>query len=243
MREAVRHILINHSEELAEKWAERIRKIVPDWETVRVRYFVQELTTALYIFLLDEKLQASLQSMEKIIRDYFQSSREGAQTIINSLLINRYILLSEMTKREDSAINSLETFGYLNDLFNPLVVAIFNKYLPPVDINKLPDELALSCVSNLQSLHFAGVGFFILDRGWNIIYWSRGMERIYEVHARDVIGQNLFDQYPTWRQQHNLGEAIELAFERGQEKEFFSVKQRIDKKKLALDIKVVPLKA
>ena len=242
MQETLRHILVHQSEKIADNWAERIQKIVPQWEKNRVRDFTKELTTALYIFLLDQKLQASLRSIEKIILDYFQSSHDGAQTIINVLLINRYILLSEMTKQKDCAINSLETFGYLNDLFNPLVVAIFNKYLPATKLNKIPDEFVFSCVTNLQSLQFAGVGFFILDRKRNIIYWSRGMEHIYKVLARDLIGQNLFDYFPIWRQQHNLAEALELSLEQGEEKEFYSVKQRIQKQKLVLDIKIIPLK-
>jgi PAS domain S-box-containing protein len=241
LQDILRQLLVSQSNDIAVSWAERVRKIVPTWDAVRVRYFVQELLTALYIFLLDQKLQASLRVIDKIIREYFQSSHEGAQIITKALLINRYILLSEMTKREDCAINSLETFGFLNDLFNPLVVAIFNKYLPSTKLNQLPEVFEPSCVTNLQSLQFAGVGFFILDHDFNIIYWSHGMERIYDVSARDVIGQNLFLLYPNWRHQHNLAEAIELSLSRGQEKEFYSVTQRIEKIKLALDIKVVPL--
>ena len=242
MQESLRNILVQHSDHIIESWAERVQKIVPTWDKVRVNYFVQELTTALYIYLLDQKMQAALRSIDTIMRDYFQSSHEGAQVIIQALLINRYILLSEMTKRQDSAINSLETFGFLNDLFNPLVVTIFNRYLPTTKIDQLPEEFAPSCVTNLQALQFAGVGFFILDRDVNIIYWSRGMERIYEVHARDVIGRNLFSHYPNWRQQHNLAEAIEMALQRGQEKELYSIRQRIEKYKLVLDIKIVPLR-
>ncbi|MBN1560045.1 PAS domain-containing protein [candidate division KSB1 bacterium] len=240
MQETLRHILVNHSDEIAARWAERVGKIVPAWDAGRVRHLVQELMTALYIFLLDGKLQASLQSFEKIIRDSFPT-RDGARTVINSLLVNRYILLSEMTKQQDSAVNSLETFGYLNDLFNPLVVAIFNKYLPSANVQEL-DDLDFSRVANLQALHFAGVGFFILDREFTIIHWSRGMERIYQVHARDVIGHNLFDQYPDWPHQFDLRQALEMAFEHGQEKEFDSIKQQVEKRKLVVDIKVSPLK-
>ncbi|MBN1481182.1 PAS domain-containing sensor histidine kinase [candidate division KSB1 bacterium] len=242
MQKLLREILVTHSDAIVTHWAERVQKIAPTWDKLQVRRFVQDLTTALTIFLLDNKLQASLRAIETIIRSYFQSSSEGAQTIINALLVNRYILLSEMTQQQDSAINSLETFGMLNDMFNPLVVAIFNKYLPSRQINQLPQEFAPSCISNLQSLQFAGVGFFILDRDINIIYWNGGMERIYEVRARDVIGQNLFQRYPNWRRQHNMAEAIEMAMRHGHEKEFYSIKQRVDKQKLILNIKLVPLR-
>lgn len=242
MKDALRQVLVHQSDDITNDWAKRVQKIVPAWDAVRVRYFVQELTTALYIYLLDQKLQAALRAIEKIMRDYFQSSQEAAQIITKSLLISRYILLAEMTKCKDCAVNSLETFGLLNDLYNPLVVTIFNKYLPTAKSNQLPEVFAPSCVTNLQSLQFAGVGFFILDRDFNIIYWSQGMERIYDVPARHTIGQNLFLLYPNWQHQHYLAEAIQLALENGQEKEFYSVTQRIEKIKLVLDIKVVPLR-
>ncbi|MBN1466031.1 PAS domain-containing protein [candidate division KSB1 bacterium] len=241
MQETLGHILVNRSDEIAAAWTDRVGKIIPAWDDDRVHHLVQEMLTALYIFLLDGKLQASLQSMDKIIRDHFQSAREGASVIIDSLLVNRYILLSEMTRQQDSAPNSLEMFGYLNDLFNPLVVEIFNKYLPSADINRLVHEWDFSCAANLQSLFFAGVGFFILDCEFTIIHWSRGMERIYQTQARDVIGHNLFDRHPYWHYP-DLEEALEMAIERGQEKEFYAVKQRIDKRNLTLDIKVMPLR-
>ena len=240
MNDHLRNILITHSDSIATEWRERIDKIVPSWEKIRLQSFVQDMITALYIFLLDNKLQASLRAIDKIINDYFQNSAEAAKKVINAFLICRYILLAEMTRGKNKTLNSLESFGFLNDLFNPLVVAIFNTYLPAKQVDQLPEAFAPSCVSNLEALQFAGVGFFILDVDANIIYWGRGCEHIFEVGAQDLIGRHFFDSFPQWKHQHQLFEAVKNAISYGREKEFTTVKQRIKKRKKILTVKIVP---
>ncbi len=242
MQYNLRDILVKQSDEIADAWQERISRLVPTWDTLRLNYFVREMMTALYIFVLDQKLQVALQTVDKIIAEFFQSKEEGARIVFNAFLLTRYILLSKMTEQKDSAINSLETFSFLNDLFKPLVVAIFNRYHPARELEPIPEAFLSSCISNLKALEFSGVGFFILDQNVSVLYWSRGMERIYDVPAKQVIGQNLFELFPIWENHHQLDNAIKSVLQYGDEREISTVKIRISKQKAVLDIKMVPLR-
>jgi len=237
----LREILVKQSDDIAAAWQERIARLVPTWDELRLNYFVRELMTALYIFVLDQKLQVALRNVDKIIKEFFQSTSEGAQIVINAFLLNRYILLAKMTEQKDSALNSLETFGFLNDLFNPMVVAIFNRYHPSYELKNIPKAFLSSCVANLKALEFSGVGFFILDLNTNVLYWSRGMERIYDVSAKTVVGRPLFDLFPVWGHHQTLEPAITNALKQGKETELQTVKLRVNKHKVVLNIKVVPL--
>ncbi len=241
MLDYLRNILVNQSDDLAVHWRERVAKYVPDWDESRLHAFVQELMAVLNTFILDQEKQAALQSLDAVFEMYFQSDPDSAETIINSLLIVRYVLLAEMNKREDCAVSTLEIFGFLNDLFNPLIIDAANNYRHAKILNRLPDEFASSCIINLQSLQFAGVGFFIVDAGENIIYWSQGAERIYGMPAHKAIGLHVFEALPEWRSQARLETALNESLQAGVEQELHSVKQRGDNKKLILDIKFVPL--
>ncbi len=241
MLDHLRNILVNQSDDLEMEWRERIATYLPDWDDQRLHFFVRELLAALSIFLLDQKKQAALKDLDAIFEKYFQSHADSAETMINSLLIFRYVLLAEMSKRKDCAVSSLEIFGFLNDLFNPLIIDLAGLFRRTAVVNRLPDEFAPSCVTNLQSLQFAGVGFFIIDASENIIYWSEGVERIYSLPAHKVIGLHVLEALPEWRSQARLESAIDEALLGGQEQELHSIKLRGDNKKLILDIKFIPL--
>jgi PAS domain S-box-containing protein len=239
LKEQLRTILNERSEEIATEWQSRIVRLTPAWEESRRKSFVQEMMTALCIYLLDQKLQAALRHIDHIIHDFFQTEQEGSTIIINSFLLNRYILLAKMTESGDSAVNSLEVFGFLNDLFKTLVVAVFEQHHAPVKLDKLPEQFANACVANLNALEFAGVGFIILDFNTNIIYWSRGIERISQTSAKESIGHNFFEKFPEW--QRSMQATIQKALEAGETKEVYALKTRFNQKKYVLDVKVEPL--
>lgn len=240
MKEQLRTILNERSEEIALEWQERILRLTPAWDESRRKSFIQEMMTALCIYVLDQKLQAALRHVDHILHDFFQTEQEGSTTIISSFLLNRYILLSKMTENGDSALNSLTVFGFLNDLFNTLVVAVFEQHHSSAKPDMLPEQFVTACIANLNALEFAGVGFIILDHNANVIYWSRGIERISQTPAKESIGHNFFEKYPEWRLTP-LQAAIHQALEAGEVKEVYALKIRINQKKFVLDVKVEPL--
>lgn len=67
------------------------------------------------------------------------------------------------------------------------------------------------------------------------------MERIYDVSAKTVVGQPLFDLFPVWGHHQTLEPAITNALKQGKETELQTVKLRVNKHKVVLNIKVVPL--
>jgi len=241
LKEKLRNILLERSDDISRDWQERIAKLVPEWSEETLKSFMQEMMTALYIYLLDQKLQAAMRHIHQILNDYFPAASEGATILINSFLLNRYILLAKMTEQGESALNSLEVFGFLNDLYNPLVVAVFEQYHVTNQPLMLPEQFSSSCITNLNALEFAGVGFFVLDRDATIIYWSRGVEKIHNLKANKVVGRNLFEHNPEWRHQTLLESAILSALQNGEGKELTDIKMRINKEKFIFNILIAAL--
>ena len=241
MLESFHKILADHSDELERAWQMRVARIIDSWDEQKLESFVHDLMPALKAFLLENKKQVGLQRIDSVLDKYFESKREGSDAVIKSLLIFRYVLLGEMSRIKDCALGSLEIFGFLNDLFNPFIVDIADMFGINKIINQLPDNFAPSCITNLQSLKFAGVGFFILDKDQSVIYWSQGVEDIFGLSAFDLIGRNVFDVLPGWRSIKDLQIAIEMVLKANEEKELYSIHQRVGKKMFILDIKIVAM--
>jgi len=241
LQDLLEHILENKSDELERAWQERVGKLAGEWDEQTQQSFVRELLPAVKLFIIDKDLPASRGHIDAVLKQFSYQEGKDADLVIKALLILRYVLLGEMIKREDCAVSSMEVFGYLNDLFNPLIIDLAATYRPAKLINRLPENFAPSCVANLQSLKFAGVGFFVVDASLNLIYWSRGVEEIYGLTAESVIGCNIFNALPQLDDCAELKSALTSALQEKREKELFSCTQQVDGKKLILDIKCVPM--
>lgn len=241
MLDALRHILIDQREDLLPAWQKRVAKLANGVNEAQRADFVQELLAAVHLFLFDQNSDAALKRIDAVILTFFHSSREGADVVVNSLLILRYVLLGEMSRQKDCVVGNLQLFSFLNDKFHPLIVAISENYHSSAIRNRLPADFAPTCVANIQSMRFAGVGFFIIDHSENIIYWSPGAEDVLGLAAHDVVGRTIFNLLPEWHEGSVLHSLIKSALQEQTEKELFSVKQRIKKKKFVLDIKIVPM--
>lgn len=240
MREFLREILVKNSEKILTSWQEKIELILPDWQSDRLNRFVQDLMTALYIYLLDKKLQASLESFANLLSDYFTSFREGVAIIIDTLLINRYILLSFLKNQDIKNFNSIETFGYLNDLFNPLILAIYAKYHTN-SRESLPEQFMPSFVAHLKSLEFAGIGFLILGQDYSIVYWSSGLVRIFDQSSDETIGRNLFHIFPEWKNISQLYKAIQNSLQTDIEEEIYAKKISISHRRHIVNFKIISI--
>lgn len=241
MRDSLKHILLDRSDALATAWKERVIPLVGDFSDGEASGFVHDLLPAVNLFLVDKKLQPALKHIDAVLLKYFRSSREGADVVAGALLILRYVLLGEMSGRKDCVVNNLQLFSFLNDQFHPLIVAVAETYQQSKKVNRLPDDFAPTCVANMQSLKFAGVGFFIIDKYENIIYWSPGAEDLFGLTAQSVLGQNIYTILPDWRGNSHLKILLKSALQQQAEKELLSVRQHVGKKKFVLDVKIVSM--
>ena len=237
-KELLRTTLHHHSEEITGEWQERIVGLMPSWDDARRKSFAQELMTALGIYLLDQKLQAALRQIDQIINTFFSDGAEGASVVIRALLLVRYILLAKMMQSGQD-LNSIELFGFLNDLFNAPAVAIFQAHQTSDKANPPPDFFA-SCRISLNALEFAGIGYLILDRGANIIYWSRNLERLLQKPAKEAVGRRFSDLF-SHSALKALNDAVTGALEAGAVQEFSAFPMRFEGGTLTVDAKVEPL--
>ncbi|NOZ56689.1 MAG: PAS domain-containing protein [Calditrichaeota bacterium] len=93
-------------------------------------------------------------------------------------------------------------------------------------------------------LDFADIGFFVLDPSGRVIFWGRGMERLYDVPAQHVLGKYLREAFPAFKEEPEFPELFERVIETGQPQEGVGIQHRSLKKGLrTLDLKLSPFRA
>ncbi len=241
LKELLRGVLTRRSEEIARDWETRIAELTPLLDADERRRFVQEMMTALGIYLLDNKLQPALKQFDEIVAAFFDDAREGAAVVVRALLLCRYILLGRMVVEGGGSFNSIAAFGFLNELFQVPAIAVFEQH----NIAERPvawsGPFSPSCAAEINALDFACVGFVVLDAEGTVIYFSRGGERLTERPSAETVGRSFFGQFPDW--QPLLDDPIRQALAEGRGTERFGLSLTVDRKRLTVDVKIEPLRA
>ena len=246
MKKLLCYNLVNHTEEITDNLEERIRKILPEEYHNQARNFAQQIITALNLYFIDNDTQTAVRHLETVTKKLFPQLKDALKLTVDALAISRYILLAVITRYSSKPINSLETFSFLNDNFDPLLRALYQHYKsPPQSLHDLfPEDIARATELGLLVVDFAGIGLFMLDQNLNFIYWSRGMERMYNVPASEVLGQPLPDKFPALVKEKAFFKAINKAREQGEEFELYGFEhETLPKGKRVLNLKIAPLKS
>lgn len=243
MREIAFDIFVEHNDEIAGAWAERIALLRPDLDPHRINSLVQQLMAALNIYLIDADLPTTAQHIHKILRDYFADLDGAPAMAINALLLVRYILLSIMARYSREPLNSLETFGQLNDLFEPLIREL-NRSVSLEEMEPLSGDFSRAAKIGLLTIDFAGIALVITDCQFNIIHWNPGMERMCGRSADRVLGHTFFNEFPDLCKKDLLHRAFNRAVSGGHESEMFDVKCRwtSEGEERIFNFKVAPLR-
>ncbi len=245
MKESLSKILVNNSSEIATEWEEKIKRMLPQNEKKKANMLVQQLMAVLDIYLIDSELETAANHCKKTQSELFPNSDKALSFFVNSLLVSRYILLSTIAKKSKKPINSLETFGYINDTFDPLIKAIYNTFneTPQDDIDRLPTNLSHAVETGLLKIDFVGIGVFVIDKNHTIIYWSNGMNKFFPETSIDVLGKNLLSHFPIFRQEHTIYNALVKALNDGKDTEIYAKQHKFSNSSpLYVNIKVSPLK-
>lgn len=236
----LKKLLTNRSDEVAAELAKRTAGLTPHLSEEERLQFAQEVMTALGILVIDQKLQAALSTLEGAVDHFFAEAEQGSTALINTLLLSRYILLAMMVQESDVSFNSIEAFGYLNEVFSPLITTFYEQHRsdqpPPV-----PAPFASACSANLGALDFAGIGFVMLDELLTVIYFSRAAERLLGRSADEVLGHPFFDLFFDLRETP-LFAAVEAALRQGKSEELHNRTLPLGGRKAALDVKVEPMR-
>ncbi|MBN2000256.1 PAS domain-containing protein [candidate division KSB1 bacterium] len=219
-------------------------KLLPDWEQGRIKNLVHQLLTALNIYLIDQKLDAAVQHVFKIVRDHFTELSGQPDILVNALLISRYILLATIARTSKSPIDSLELFSNINDIYDPFIKAVGKELDSGSDrgAENLPKDFIPALEKGLLSIDFAGIGLFILDKQLNFIHWSRGLESLYHISAHDVLGENILVKFPAFQEEESFLHALKQASEIGQPAELYGIKHKsLNAGNRIIDFKIAPL--
>ncbi len=239
------HILHEYRQEILSQWEERVYIILPNWEKDRVHRLVEYLMNLLECYLKDPDVEIVLEHVEKIINAFFLSLSEAPKQIVDPLLVSRYVMLSVMAHTSGKEMNSLETFGQINDIFDPLIrtISVHFKAKSKSKIEKLPRDYTRASQIGLLTLDFAGIGLFMLDKHLNFIHWTDGLERIFGIKAVQVLGKNIVQSFPDLQKERKLFSTIEKAMNDNREFALFEVKHKhVSDKELIVNYKIAPLR-
>ncbi len=236
--------LIKRQSEISADWQTRVKKLLPDWEKDQIDNLVHQLLTALNIYLLDQKIDAAVQHVTRIVREFFTGLAHRPDVLVNALLISRYILLATYARSSKKPVDSLELFSNINDIYDPFIKAV-SKALDSVDsrdAGNLPRDFIPALEKGMLSIDFAGIGLFILDKQLNFIHWSRGLEKLYRLPAGEVLGENISSKFPAFNKEASFFDALERTIKTGRPAELYGIKHKSLKAgDRIIDFKIAPL--
>ncbi len=245
MIDTILNVLEKSNDDILKEWQERVAVQFPNWEETRLNRLVSSLKEFLTAYLQNSNIDVIVQHVEKIINTFYLSLNEAPKLIINSLLVSRYIILSFIAKTGDKSFNSLETFGQINDLFDPLITNIHVQFMSKTrgKVEQLTKDYTRAYEMGLLAIDFAGIGLFLLDRNLNFIQWSTGSARIYERRSQEVLGQNILHIFPDLKKDQKLYNAILQAVDENKESDLFKVRHKIAiKGERIINYQVAPLR-
>ncbi|MBN2413886.1 PAS domain S-box protein [candidate division KSB1 bacterium] len=245
MIDTILNVLEKRNDDILKEWQERVAVQFPNWEETRLKRLVLSLKEFLVAYLQNSNVDVIVQHVEKIINTFYLSLSEAPKLIIKSLLVSRYIILSFIAKAGDKSFNSLETFGQINDLFDPLITNIHVQFMSKTrgKVEQLTKDYTHAYEIGLMAIDFAGIGLFLLDRNLNFIQWSSGSTRIYEMRSQEVLGQNILQIFPDLKKEQKLYNAILQAVDENKESDLFEVRHKIAKKgERIINYQVAPLR-
>ncbi|HPG38594.1 MAG TPA: PAS domain S-box protein [bacterium] len=245
MTREILHILEIKEPEIIAEWETRVKQLFPNWEEERLRRLVYALKELLVDYLAEFDVEVIIKHVEKIINTFYLALNEAPKLIVNSLLVSRYIILSFIAKEHSQNYNSLNAFGQINDLYEPLIqtISVQFKARSAAKVEQLPKNYTRALEKGMLSLDFAGVGLFMLDKNLNFIHWSAGLDKMYHITTREALGQNLLTILPFFKKEKKLYIAIMQAVEENREADLFEVKHKIGKREeRIINYKIAPLR-
>ena len=245
MKVVIRNILIDHNDDIVKNLFDRMKPLLPNNDISDVKNFAQQIVTTLNIYYVNNELKTSINHLKQISNQLSIKIQDTENISVKGLLLSRYILLSLIVKYSPMPVNSLKTFTYLNDSIAPLLIGFQNNNSssPSTFKELLPQDLPKACELGLLVVDFADVGLFMLDRNLNVIFWNKGMERLYKLSDVDILGQNVFAELPFMKEDDSFYKAVKKTIQLGIETEI------ADKKIIAtnneiktINLKIAPLK-
>ncbi len=238
MNQEIEKLLLERKENIVEHWENRISHLIPQSIYVHKRkQLVGVFYSGLEALFCQSDFDLAINRIRKSVSILETEVNNPYQCIIKSILISRYVILAEVVRGE-TAFNSLEFFEYLNDALQPLIKTLSRQ--SNVD-SILPKDFRARELG-LLSIDFAGIGLFLIDKDYNLIFWNKGMTRLYGISEEETIGQNLFEVVSVYKKDEYILLAIHNAMTNGDETELTSVKQRTPHRgERLINLKIAPL--
>ena len=113
-----------------------------------------------------------------------------------------------------------------------------------VDSRGVPPVLKIHREYLDNVLDFADIGFFVLGPDGRVLFWGRGMERLYDVPADHVLGKYLAEAFPAFKDEPEFHQLFEKVIATGRAQEGVGIQHRSLKKGLrTLDLKLSPFRS
>jgi PAS domain S-box-containing protein len=223
----------------------RVGNILPNWENSILKTLVGDIQKILNIYISDSNPDLALKHLDGIIKNKFQQLESQPSLTLSIFLNSRYVLFSIYALKNKGPIKSLKTFNAINDIYKPFIQRIQQRYNTSVeDI----EELLSHDFDSVQSLGFAsldyvGIGIFLLDKHFNFIYWSNGLENIFQIKAAEILGTSFSNKCAPFFVEERICDGVRLAIENGVNTDIISTRHPfMDNEDKFLNFIVAPIR-
>jgi PAS domain S-box-containing protein len=245
LKNAILKILDTESALLEEKMLMRTENILPSWDKDKLINLAEQIQSILKVYFAESDVDKTVNQLVNTIDDKFPELGSQPSALLSILLNTRYVLFSILMLKTEYANISIDAFGHMNELYQPLVKELQNKYqTKSEDINELISQDFSSVKSlSLSSLSHAGMGIFILDKHFNFIYWSAGLEKIFHKNGREALGTSFTGRCNPTDMEPRVCDAVRLAIEDGVHTDLIASKHPFpDSGEKYLNYLIAPLK-
>ncbi len=243
MQTTIGQILTRGKSQILSEWAKRLGALWPGASLSDRQKLVRYFYDIFLEFFVDHTVKDTHEALQGAF-DLGLTVPVSERSLQDAFLLSRYVLLTTLAGVEPE-IDGIQAFTQINDSFMGLWRRLFpsdETYTGEIS-TWFPEEFESLTTSGLLTVDFAGIGLFVLDRDLNIIYWSRGMERMYDLPKEAVLGQHLLIRFPIFLEETSVLSAIHKSVLSGEESELMEHQHRtLYKGSKTINFKIAPLR-
>ncbi|HDP98950.1 MAG TPA: PAS domain S-box protein [bacterium] len=233
--------ILDDKETIVIAWSQQIRNQYQ-------REMTPERVDALFDFLCKiikaESEPNLIKQMKQIFSDFYLSVGIQYQSFREELITGKKLISARWNEADMVEKNEVKARFAFYDRFDNIVTEIFNQYSQTY-LSKLNQkrEIFEEATDFLRSaINFSKIGLFILDSKLNIIYWGKGVERLYGIKESEVLNRPILQLFPSLEQE-DIYQKMADTVQSGRSCEFVSeILNSVKKGRRVIDFNFSPLK-
>ncbi len=240
------------AKDLTEIIDELKQQIVDDWTKEVDEDKVRKLSDQYFFDLLDlmkdscagQNILNGIDRIERISQTYIKADQFYPLMIFNDLTVGKNVVLRILINQMSDDFDISDQIINLAKSCDKLLIDFLNRVQGDKLGKSVLQRISLEETKDLlkNAVNFSNIGLFILNRELQIIYWGKGVKRLYEIDEREVLNRHILESFPVLKKEGIYQKILEV-LETGNSVDLISVPhQSLKKGKRHIDFKISPLK-